>query len=163
MYCKTVNAFITQLRKNRFAKHTAKKGSPFTFLPETPINTGTARVNPASWGFTSLHQGSPYGVLLGIYDDRLGSSMMAMRSRLLRPIAVAYSGLARMWRWRLGEVSLSDIFSLTIVLQLVIHKRWRVKPFRMNSFFRLLIKCDTRELFVCLGRKTALIEGTMLF
>ena len=50
--------------ENRFVKHTAKKGSPFTFLPETPINTGTARVNPASWGFTSLHQGSPYGVLL---------------------------------------------------------------------------------------------------
>ena len=34
--------------RNGFVKYTAKKASPFTFSPESPINTGDARVKPAS-------------------------------------------------------------------------------------------------------------------
>ena len=38
--------------ENRFVKHTAKKSSPFTFLPETPINIGG--MSGEEWGIT-LH------------------------------------------------------------------------------------------------------------
>ena len=42
------NRKVCATYRNGFVKYTAKKASPFTFSPETPINTGDARVKPAS-------------------------------------------------------------------------------------------------------------------
>ena len=46
--------------ENRFVKHTAKKSSPFTFLPGMPIKTGGLRAKGKNAPFITLHRSSSF-------------------------------------------------------------------------------------------------------